>query len=98
MKGLSPKGLLLSFLLLLSFCVSVRAETEISVALHGRDDDGGNAKRQDDTIPEEDQTLKNHETKHNIDSEELQKDGSSVRSETTNTTTVVLSYGITQCT
>ncbi|XP_030589949.1 sodium/hydrogen exchanger 8 isoform X2 [Archocentrus centrarchus] len=77
MKGLGPKGLLLSFLLL-SFCVSARAETENSVALHERDDDGGNVKRQDNTIVEEDQTLKKHETKHNLDSDELQKDGPSV--------------------
>lgn len=78
MKGLGPKGLLLSFLLLLSFCVSARTETENTVALHERDDDGGNVKRQDDTIAEEDQTLKKHEPKHNLDSDELQKDGPSV--------------------
>uniref|UniRef100_A0A3Q2WG56 Sodium/hydrogen exchanger n=1 Tax=Haplochromis burtoni TaxID=8153 RepID=A0A3Q2WG56_HAPBU len=62
------------------FCASERAERENSLALHERDDDGGNVNQQDNIIAEEGQSVENHETEHgsNLDSNELQKDGSSV--------------------
>uniref|UniRef100_A0A669EYG5 Sodium/hydrogen exchanger n=1 Tax=Oreochromis niloticus TaxID=8128 RepID=A0A669EYG5_ORENI len=79
MRGVSVKAL--SFLLLfISLCVSERAERENSLSLHERDDDGGNVKQQDNIIAEEGQTVENHEKEHglNLDSNELQKDGSSL--------------------
>lgn len=92
MRGVSVKAL--SFLLLfISLCVSERAERENSLSLHERDDDGGNVKQQDNIIAEEGQTVENHEKEHglNLDSNELQKDGSSLRSETSKTNFTTLS-------
>lgn len=92
MRGVIVK-VLSFFLLFVSFCASERAERENSLALHERDDDGGNVNQQDNIIAEEGQSVENHETEHgsNLDSNELQKDGSSVRSEPAKTNFSTLS-------
>lgn len=80
MTGVGHKVLLLAVLLLfVNPCVLERVERENSLDLHERDDDGGELTQ--DTIKNQ-QALTKHKTEDGPDSNVLQKDGQSVRSET----------------
>ncbi|XP_044067675.1 sodium/hydrogen exchanger 8 [Siniperca chuatsi] len=76
MRGVNHKVLLLSFLLLyVNPCVPERVERENSLDLRERDDDGGDANHEDNTLVENKQILIKHDKEDGLDSNVPQKDG-----------------------